>query len=293
MVNVGIYTIHGSYGCYRGYNKTNGHYSWFLNHPSEKYIHKFTSQIPFPPKKSGWKYTIFETTLPDRFPQAIVRASVSKQFKLQYDNKTILINCWKIWRYCKRSIFVEGNLTSILMKKCRHGRSFEEFLFLSGDFTILAFFVASKWLLCTIISKDFPSSCKKNKDASEQPNFEKKKNMQRWNSKPVKMMDIVVFWSASKLVILYQVIEKWPFYPQTLEVTNNLWRDHVNSPSQKGHRRIVRSFWCHQLSIPNWCLKVMGFRGVLVGRIYTPRHPHSCPNYKKQSQTHKLLVGDI
>ncbi len=38
------------------------------------------------------------------FPQAIVRASVSKQFKLQYDNKTILINSWKIWRYCKRSI---------------------------------------------------------------------------------------------------------------------------------------------------------------------------------------------
>ena len=29
---------------------------------------------------------------------------------------------------------------------------------------------------------------------------------------------------------------KWPSYPQTLEVTNNLWKGHVNSPSQKGHK---------------------------------------------------------
>ena len=30
---------------------------------------------------------------------------------------------------------------------------------------------------------------------------------------------------------------KWHFDPQTLEVTNNLWKGHVNSPSQKGHQQ--------------------------------------------------------
>ena len=36
------------------------------------------------------------------------------------------------------------------------------------------------------------------------------------------------------------MIEKRPLYPQTLEVTNNLCRGHVNSPSQKRSRRIAR-----------------------------------------------------